>query len=273
VAEDPFAAATAAAAAIASATGHASHDVAIVLGSGWSAAIPELGDVTATVAVSELPGFPVPTVAGHPGSVSSVAIGAHRVLVLAGRVHLYEGHSPATVVHGVRAAVLSGCGVVALTNAAGCLRTDLGVGSAVLITDHLNLTGATPLDGPAPPADRPSRFVDLTDAYSRRLRAIAKTVEPSLPEGVYAGLYGGAYETPAEIRMLRTLGADLVGMSTTLETIAAVHLEAEVLGLSLVTNMAAGISEEPIDHLDVLAAGARTAASLGQLLRRIIERL
>jgi purine-nucleoside phosphorylase len=221
----------------------------------------------------DIVGFPPPAVAGHAGTISSVAVGGHAVLVLAGRAHLYEGHPPASVVHGVRTAVLAGCRTVVLTNAAGSLRADLPVGRPVLISDHLNLTGTSPLLGPAPPDPYPARFVDLSDAYSARLRVLARSVDPSLPEGVYAALLGGAYETPAEIRMLLELGADLVGMSTALETIAAVHLGAEVLGLSLVTNLAAGLAASPLDHVEVLAAGASAAASLGELLRAIIERI
>lgn len=273
MAGDPFAAAEEAALAVGRALGRDRHDVAIVLGSGWSPAVPELGHAVSTVSMQDLPGFPAPAVAGHPGTVTSVDIGDHATLVLAGRSHLYEGHDASTVVHGVRTAVLAGCRAVILTNAAGSLVPELGVGRPVLLADHLNLTGTTPLAGPPPPQPHPVRFVDLTDAYSRRLRAIANDVDPTLREGVYAALLGGAYETPAEIRMLRTLGADLVGMSTALETIAAVHLGAEVLGLSLVTNLAAGLSPEPIHHGEVLATGADAAAALGGLLRRVVERL
>jgi purine-nucleoside phosphorylase len=273
LADDPFAAAHTAAEALARRTKLPRHDVAVVLGSGWSPAVPELGEPRATVPMTDLPGFPTPTVLGHAGTITSTDTGKQRVLVFAGRSHLYEGHHSPTVVHGVRTAILAGCSIVILTNAAGSLRPDFPVGGPVLISDHLNLTGTSPMVGPPPPPDRPSRFVDLTDAYSARLREIAHEVEPSLPEGVYAALLGGAYETPAEIRMLRTLGADLVGMSTALETIAAVHLGAEVLGISLVTNPAAGMASEPIAHGEVLAAGAGAATSLGQLLRRIIERL
>jgi purine-nucleoside phosphorylase len=177
------------------------------------------------------------------------------------------------VVHAVRTVVMAGCRVVVLTNAAGSLRPEWPVGSPVLIADHLNLTGHSPMVGPPPPDHLPARFADLTDAYSARLRAIAREVEPSLHEGVYAALLGGSYETPAEIRMLRTMGADLVGMSTALEAIAAVHLGAEVLGLSLVTNLAAGLSAGALDHREVLAAGAGAAAGIGRLLRSIVEGL
>jgi purine-nucleoside phosphorylase len=143
----------------------------------------------------------------------------------------------------------------------------------VLIRDQLNLTGTSPMLGPAPPSPYPARFADVTAIYSQRLRDLAHSVDPSLPEGVYAGLLGGAYETPSEVQMLRLLGADLVGMSTALEAIAAVHLGAEVMGVSLVTNLAAGMSSEPLEHTAVVAAGTSAAAGLGVLLRQVIERL
>jgi purine-nucleoside phosphorylase len=195
------------------------------------------------------------------------------VLVLAGRVHGYEGRSPAEIVHGVRTAILAGCRVVILTNAAGSLVPQWGPGTPAMLRDHINLTGRSPLSGPAPPAPFGSRFIDLSEAYSPRLRAITRSVDPDVREGVYAALNGPHYETPAEIRMLRTLGADLVGMSTALEAIAARHLGAEVLGLSLVTNLAAGVATAPLDHAEVLAAGRAAAPGLGRLLRGVIEHL
>jgi purine-nucleoside phosphorylase len=271
--DEPFAEATSAARAIASETNVEAFDVAIVLGSGWGSALDAFGRPSATIAMADLPGFPAPTVVGHAGTVSTFDVGGTRVLVLAGRSHLYEGHSPATVVHGVRAAILAGCRTIVLTNAAGSLRPEWPIGAPVLIADHLNLTGHSPLVGPPPPGGFPARFADLTDAYSRRLRALALSIEPAVNEGVYAALLGGSYETPAEIAMLRSMGADLVGMSTALETIAAVHLGAEVLGLSLVTNLAAGLSAAPLDHNDVLAAGAAAASDLGPFLRAFVERL
>ena len=269
----PFADAEQAATELVAALGGQPPDLALVLGSGWGPAVSEVGAASASVPMAELAGFPAPTVAGHAGTASLIDAGRHRVLVLAGRSHLYEGVPVTTVVHPVRSAVLAGCTTVILTNAAGTLRTEWPVGSPVLIADHLNLTGHSPLIGPSPPPDYPARFADLSAAYSPRLRDIARRVDPSLPEGVYAALLGGAYETPAEIRMLRTLGADLVGMSTALETIAAVHLGAEVLGVSLVTNLAAGLSSGPLDHREVLAAGTDAAAPIGRLLRAIIERI
>lgn len=249
------------------------HDVAVVLGSGWAPAIAALGAARHEVAMAEVSGFPAPSVLGHRGTMLSVDAGGRRVLVLAGRSHLYEGHSPATVVHGVRAAVLAGCRSVVLTNAAGGLRDGLAVRRPVLISDHVNLTGASPMAGVEPPSPYGSRFVDLSAAYSPRLRGIARAVDPSLEEGVYAAMPGPHYETPAEIRMLQRLGADLVGMSTVLEAIAAVHLGAEVLGVSLVTNLAAGLSPGPLDHTEVLAAGRDAAAGLGDLLRAVVDRV
>lgn len=273
MATDPYLGATAAAAELGRVMGRPRFDVAVVLGSGWGAAAEALGDPQASVAMADVPGFPRPAVVGHAGTIDAMAVGGRQVLVLSGRSHLYEGHDAATVVHGVRTAVLCGCSVVVLTNAAGSLRADWPVGTAVLLADHVNLTGHSPMVGSPPPEGYPARFVDLGDAYSRRMRAIALSVEPALPEGVYAALLGGAFETPAEIRLLRALGVDLVGMSTALETIAAVHLGAEVLGLSLVTNLAAGLSSAPIDHREVLVAGEDAAPDLGRLLRSFIERI
>jgi purine-nucleoside phosphorylase len=272
-APEPFALADEAAAVLAERTGVASHDAVLVLGSGWAAAADGLGEIVADVPLDELPGFPAPTVLGHRNSALSVRVGDTNALVLGGRVHLYEGHPAATVVHGVRTAIAAGCGVVVLTNAAGGLNPDWPVGQPVLIADQLNLTGASPMAGPAPPPDRPIRFTDLTAAYSPRLRALALDVDPTLPEGIYAGLLGGAFETPAEVRMLAGLGADLVGMSTVLETIAARHLGAEVLGFSLVTNAAAGMGDKDIDHEDVLEAAAAAGPRMLALLRGVLERL
>jgi purine-nucleoside phosphorylase len=268
---DPFAAADASAAALAQRTGQPRHDIAVVLGSGWAPAADALGPAVAEVPLTELGGFPEPAVAGHVAAVRSVRVGDRQALVFLGRVHLYEGHSPASVVHGVRTAVAAGCSTVVLTNAAGGIRADLRPGQPVLISDQLNLTGRSPLAA-LPPGGAGGRppFTDLSEVYSARLRAAALAAEPSLTEGVYAALTGPQYETPAEIRMLRTMGADLVGMSTVLEAIAARHLGAEVLGLSLVTNVAAGLSEQKLDHQDVLAAGRDAAARLGVLLASVL---
>ncbi|MFD4468416.1 purine-nucleoside phosphorylase [Rhodococcus sp. NPDC058505] len=246
-------------------TGVAKHDVAIVLGSGWRAAADAFGTPSAAVPMSDLPGFAAPSAAGHAGTVLSVPVGGARVLMLLGRTHAYEGHDLARVVHPVRTAIAAGAATVVLTNAAGGIRAGMRVGQPVLIGDHLNLTARSPLVG--------AQFVDLVDAYSPRLRSLARSIEPTLEEGVYAGLPGPHYETPAEIRMLRTLGADLVGMSTVHETIAARAAGAEVLGISLVTNLAAGITGAPLDHAEVLAAGAASAGRIGGLLRELVTAL
>lgn len=269
---DAYAAARASADALAAATDCAAHDVAIVLGSGWSPAADSLGAPAAEVGVAAL-GFPRPRVAGHTGTARSVRVDGRRVLVLSGRVHLYEGHPPAAVVHGVRTAAAAGCRVVVLTNAAGAINPAFRAGQAVLISDHLNLTAASPLEGSPPPSPYGLPFVDLTDLYTGRLRAIARDADPALAEGVYAALRGPHFETPAEIRMLAALGADLVGMSTALEAIAARHLGLEVLGISLVTNVAAGLSPEALDHEEVLAAGAAASGRLGALLADVVTRL
>lgn len=254
-----------AAAEIARRTGVSTHDAAVVLGSGWAAAADALGTPTAEVPTDELPGFIPPTAEGHGGKAISVRVGDSRVLVLLGRIHAYEGHDLADVVHPVRTAAATGARAVVLTNAAGGLNDGFSVGQPVLISDHLNLTGRSPLVG--------AHFVDMTGAYSPRLRALAHDVDPTLAEGVYAGLPGPHYETPAEINMLRVLGADLVGMSTVHETIAARAAGLEVLGLSLVTNMAAGVTGEAISHDEVLAAGRSSAAGLGALLAGLLARL
>jgi purine-nucleoside phosphorylase len=270
----PYDLAAEAADALAERTGVEGHDVAVVLGSGWRPAVERFGEVVAEVPLADLPGFPRATVAGHVGAVRSVlAPGGRRVLAFLGRVHAYEGHEANVVVHGVRTAALAGCRVVVLTNAAGGIREGLSVGQPVLIADHLNLTSRSPMGGPEPPEDIGPRFVDLTEAYSPRLRSLARSVDPTLAEGVYAALPGPHYETPAEIRMLRLLGADLVGMSTVWETIAARHMGAEVLGLSLVTNLAAGLGGATLDHEEVLAAGKAAAERMGDLLAEVVARL
>jgi len=269
---DPYAAARASADALAAATGVARHDVAVVLGSGWSPAADAFGAADVEVAVAEI-GFPRPAVAGHTGTARSVEVRGRRVLVLSGRVHLYEGHSPAAVVHGVRTAAAAGCRTVVLTNASGGVNPAYSAGQPVLISDHLNLTAASPLEGPPPPPGMPLPFVDLTDLYAQRLRTLARTEDPSLEEGVYAALRGPHYETPAEITMLASLGADLVGMSTVLEAIAARHVGMEVLGVSLVTNVAAGLGATPLDHADVVAVGTASAARIGQLLAAVVANL
>lgn len=251
--------------ALAAATGTERHDVAIVLGSGWVPAADALGAPDAELSTADLPGFAAPTVAGHAGTLRSLDVAGRRVLVFLGRTHLYEGNGVDPVVHGVRVAAAAGCRTVILTNAAGGIRAGLRVGQPVLISDHLNLTTRSPLVG--------AQFVDLTDLYSPRLRALARDLDPSLEEGVYAALPGPHYETPAEIAMLRTLGADLVGMSTVLEAIAARAAGCEVFGLSLVTNLAAGLSAQALDHAEVLEAGRSAAAAMGELLAKVVAHL
>ena len=251
-----------AAAAITERTGVGKHDVAVIIGSGWSPAADALGTPTATVDMADLPGFTPPAAAGHRGRVLSIPVNGTRVLVLLGRIHGYEGHDIGHVVHPVRTAAAAGVRAMVLTNAAGAVRDDYHVGQPVLISDQLNLTGRSPLIG--------SQFVDMVDAYSPRLRALAREIDPTLPEGVYAGLQGPQYETPAEIRMLRTLGADLVGMSTVHETIAGRAAGLQILGLSLVTNLAAGMTGRPISHDEVLRAGRQSATRMGALLGRLV---
>ena len=241
------------------------HDVAVVMGSGLAPAADAFGAAAGSVAIGELPGFAAPTAVGHGGEVRSVEVGGRRVLLFLGRTHLYEGRGVEPVVHGVRTAAAAGVRTVVLTNAAGGLAPEHRVGQAVVIADHLNLTARSPLVG--------ANFVDLTDLYSARLRTLAAELDPSLTEGVYAALPGPHYETPAEIRMLRTLGADLVGMSTALEAIAARAAGLEVFGLSMVTNAAAGITGEKLNHEEVLAAGKAAAGRLGEFLVEFIGRL
>ena len=262
---DPYQAARLAAARLRELTGVERHDVALVLGSGWVPAADRLGETVAEIAVTDLPGFAPPAVAGHAGRVRSVRAGDRAVLVFLGRTHLYEGRGVAAVVHGVRTAAAAGAEVVVLTNGCGGLREAWQPGTPVLIRDHINLTSRSPVEG--------ARFVDLTDLYSPRLRALCREVDGSLDEGVYVQLPGPHYETPAEIAMIRVIGGDLVGMSTTLEAIAAREAGMEVLGLSLVTNFAAGISGAPLDHREVLEAGDSAAERMGSLLASVLARI
>ena len=247
-------------------SGYDNYDIAIVLGSGWREGAVALGKPTDVISTTSLSGFITPTVAGHSGQILSLKIGDRRIALVAGRVHLYEGNTADQVVHPVRTVIAAGATKVVLTNAAGGIDPTWTPGTVVIIRDHINLTATSPLEGPAPPKGYASRFVDLTDLYSARLRKAVTKVEPNLVEGVYAGFRGPHYETPAEIVMARTMGATLVGMSTVLEAIAARHLGAEVLGLSLVSNPAAGVTAGHLNHLEVLEAGQSAAASLGTLL-------
>lgn len=268
----PFEAAEASAATLAAATGVERHDLAVVLGSGWKPAADQMGEVEAELAMTDLGGFPEASVQGHGSTVRSIRNGDRRVLAFMGRVHLYEGHHPNVVAHAVRTAVRAGCRAIVLTNAAGGLRDGMWAGQPVLIADHLNLTGRTPLLGRNDDRIGP-RFPDMSTAYSPRLRDLSRTVDPELEEAVYCGFLGPTYETPAEVRMARTLGADLVGMSTVLEAIAAAHAGAEVLAVSLVTNLAAGVTDEVLDHDDVLAVAATSAQRMGVLIADIVGRI
>ena len=237
-------------------------DVAVVLGSGLGAAAERLGDASMSMADA---GFPSTNVVGHAGTILAGTVGGARVLVLAGRVHLYEGHHPNAVVHGVRTAARLGCRRLLLTNAAGGIRPGLSVGDLVAISDHLNLTGANPLIGSH---DLPhERFIDVSNLYP-----LASTVAAAggLETGVYAALPGPSYETPAEIRMLATLGADLVGMSTVLEALAAHALGVQVGGLSLVTNAAAGLGGE-LSHEEVTQVGASRAGAVVDTIAAVCE--
>jgi purine-nucleoside phosphorylase len=262
---DPYEAARDAAKALTARIGGVP-DVALVLGSGWVPAADALGEPEHEFPVTELPGFTAPEALGHAGKLRSVRLASgKRALVFLGRTHYYEGYGVARVAHGVRTAVAAGCSTVVLTNGCGGVNAAYSPGQPVLISDHLNLTAASPIVG--------ANFVDLTDLYSARLRALCKEVDPSLAEGVYVQLTGPHFETPAEIRMVRTLGADLVGMSTVLEAIAVREAGAELLGISLVTNMAAGMTGQPLSAQEVIDTGNASAARMGVLLRDVLGRL
>lgn len=264
---DPFAVADAAAAVIAERTGVEHHDVALVLGSGWGQTADLVGETLATIENDEVPGFHRAAVAGHSGAMRSVAIGdtGRRALVFGTRTHFYEGRGVRSVVHGVRTAKAAGCSTIVLTNGCGGLNPAWAPGTPVLIRDHINLTAHSPIEG--------ANFVDLTDVYSPRLRRLAREIDPDLDEGVYVQFRGPHYETPAEVRMAKVIGGDLVGMSTSLEAIAARQSGLDVLGISLVTNLAAGISETPLDHGEVLEAGRAAAERCGRLLAAVVGRI
>ena len=267
----PYELAGEAATRLAELTGVEQHDIALVLGSGWLPAVDALGEATAEISTTDLPGFSAAAVAGHSGKIRSIrsapaADGQSRnLLVFLSRTHYYEGKGVAAVVHGVRTAAKAGCRAIVLTNGCGGLKEHWTPGTPVLISDHINLTGRSPIEG--------ANFVDLTDLYSSRLRAMCREVEPGLDEGVYVQFPGPHYETPAEIRMVRAIGGDLAGMSTTLEAIAAREAGMEILGISLVTNLAAGMSGEPLHHDEVLQAGKAAATRMGELLTRIVPRI
>jgi purine-nucleoside phosphorylase len=263
-ATSPFAVAADAAERIRAITGVESHEIAVTLGSGWAAAVEHLGTVTHEIPARELPGFVAPTVPGHVATIRSVrsATGKH-ILILGARSHLYDGHGVRTVAHGARVAAACGATTFVVTNASGGIRADWKPGTPVLISDHINFTATSPIEG--------AKFIDMGDAYSRRLRDIARSVDATLDEGVYIGFRGPQYETPAEIRAARALGADLVGMSTVIDCIAAREAGLEVLALALITNHAAGVSEEPLTHDAVLAAGKTAEPRMAKLLADIVD--
>ena len=263
---DPFEVARTAAADIARLTGVERHDIAVTLGSGWGRAAELIGETVATIPATEVTGFSKPALAGHVGTLRSVRTddGRH-VLVIGARTHYYEGHGVRRVVHSVRTAAAAGAKTMVLTNGAGGLKRSWTPGQPVLISDQLNLTSDTPLEG--------ATFIDMTDLYSPRLRDIAREVDPSLDEGVYTQLRGPQYETPAEVRMVGAVGGDIVGMSTALEAIAARQAGTEILGFSLITNLAAGISPTPLSHEEVIEAGKNAEERISRLLADVIGRI
>lgn len=263
---DPFAVAADAAAVIAAKTGVERHDIALTLGSGWGAAADLIGETTATLAAEEVPGFSKPALAGHGGTLRSVLLpSGKRALIIGARTHFYEGHGVRRVVHSVRTAAATGVQTMILTNGAGGIRETWKPGTPVLISDHINLTSASPLEG--------ATFVDLTDLYSTRLRELALTVDASLDSGVYVQFRGPQYETPAEVQMAKTFGGHIVGMSTALEAIAARQSGMEILGMSLITNLAAGIQKTPLSHAEVIEAGQAAEARISSLLAQIVVKL
>ena len=236
-------------------------DAFVVLGSGWDVVAASLGEVLAELPTTELPGFVPPAAPGHQGLLRICKLDDATVLVALGRTHLYEGHGQAAVAHPVRVAAAAGARVAVLTNASGSLRPDWPPGTGAVVTDHINWTGVSPLTG--------ARFVDLTDAWSPGLRAVALAADPRLVEAVYAQLSGPAIQTGAETRMLRTLGADLVGMSTVVEAIAARAEGLELNGLSAIATVEdSGVELDPDD---VVAVATETAGRLGPVVRTVLQ--
>ncbi|WP_309065790.1 purine-nucleoside phosphorylase [Microbacterium sp.] len=262
----PFEVAAEAAADIARLTGVDHHDIALTLGSGWGKAAELIGETVATIPATEVTGFSKPALEGHVGTLRSIRTpGGKNVLVIGARTHYYEGHGVRRVVHSVRTAAATGASIMVLTNGAGGIRETWKPGQPVLISDHINLTADSPLEG--------ATFIDLTDLYSKRLRDIARTVDPSLDEGVYTQFRGPHYETPAEVQMAKAIGGHIVGMSTALEAIAAREAGMEVLGFSLITNLAAGIQQTPLSHAEVIEAGREAEPVISALLARVIGAL
>jgi purine-nucleoside phosphorylase len=259
---DAYAAARDGAARVAELTGRAAHDALVVLGSGWAPAVDAFGDPVAAFPMADVPGFLSPVAEGHRGEIRSYLLGGAATLVYLGRTHSYEGHGLRPVVHGIRVAAATGVRLAVLTNANGSLRGDWELGRPVLVADHLNVTGLSPLEGP--------RFVDLTDAWSPRLRAVARDLDPSLAEGVYAWLRGPHYETWAEAAWLRRVGADMLGMSTVPEAIAAREMAIELVGISTVTAIEGTLAG--IDPSDVVATAERTASRYAPLLVELVRK-
>jgi purine-nucleoside phosphorylase len=249
--------------------------IAVVLGSGLGAFADELADPI-SIPYSQIPGWPVSTAAGHSGKLVFGKLGKLDVAVMAGRAHLYEGYTQDQVTMGVRVLHRLGARSVVLTNAAGGINLSYRQGALVLISDHINLQGSNPLIGPNDDSQGP-RFPDLTEAYSAAYRTkahqVAQQLKIQLDEGVYAALTGPSYETPAEIRYLRAIGADLVGMSTVPEVIVANYLNMQVLAISCVTNMAAGILPQKLDHKEVLEAGYKVRDTLIRFLKALLPKL
>jgi len=265
-AADPFAVARQAADQLAEKTGVEKHDIALTLGSGWGKAADLIGETTATIPATEIVGFGAPALAGHVGTLRSVLLAnGKRALVIGARTHYYEGHGVRRVVHSVRTAAAAGATTMVLTNGAGGIKETWKPGTPVLISDHINLTADSPLEG--------ATFIDLTDLYSARLRSIAKEIEPSLDEGVYTQFRGPHYETPAEVQMAKAIGGHIVGMSTALEAIAARQAGMEILGMSLITNLAAGIQKTPLSHQEVIEAGREAEPVISALLAKIVGAL
>jgi purine-nucleoside phosphorylase len=263
---DPFEVARQAAAQLAEKTGVERHDIALTLGSGWGRAADLIGDTVATVPATEIVGFSKPALEGHVGTLRSVRLpnGKH-ALVIGARTHYYENHGVRRVVHSVRTAAAAGATTMVLTNGAGGIKDHWKPGTPVLISDHINLTADSPLEG--------ATFIDLTDLYSKRLRDLARAIDPSLDEGVYTQFRGPHYETPAEVQMAKAVGGHIVGMSTALEAIAARQAGMEILGMSLITNLAAGIQKTPLSHQEVIDAGRDAEPVISALLAQIVEAL
>ncbi len=265
-AADPFEVARRAADDIARLTGVGHHDIALTLGSGWGKAAELIGETTATIPADEVTGFSKPALEGHVGTLRSVRTpNGKNVLVIGARTHYYENHGVRRVVHSVRTAAATGATTMVLTNGAGGIKPHWKPGQPVLISDHINLTSDSPLEG--------ATFIDLTDLYSTRLRNLAHTIDPSLEEGVYCQFRGPQYETPAEVRMAKAIGGHIVGMSTALEAIAARQAGMEILGFSLITNLAAGIQTTPLSHAEVIEAGREAEPVISALLARVIGAL